>query len=128
MLRSKVRAHAERGLAFAGGAAIALGAGFGADGGTRLGLAALGALAAGTGLVVALAAWLSVRCPTPALALRLCMPAVVTVALLPVFVWYLIDWENLVPAMQALTRIAAGFAIAAATLWWRAGAAVERGA
>ena len=127
MLRSKVRAHAERGLAFAGGAAIALGAGFGADGGTRLGLAALAALAAGTGLVVALAAWLSVRCPTPVLALRLCMPAVVIVVGLPIVVWYLIDWENLAPAVRLLTWTAAAFALAAAILWWRAGAAGERG-
>ena len=76
ILRSKVRAHAERGLVFAAGAAAGIGAGFGA-GGWIPGLAAGLAFAAGVLLVVGLGAWVSVRCETPGRAFRLTLPAVV---------------------------------------------------
>jgi ABC-type transport system involved in multi-copper enzyme maturation permease subunit len=127
MLRSKARAHAERGLVFAGGAAAALGAGFGVDGGTRFGLAALAAFAAGVGLVVGLGAWLSVRCATPVRAFRMCLPAVVAVVGLPVIAANLKGLENAPDPMGVLAWSAAAFAVAGAVCWWRAGVELERG-
>jgi ABC-type transport system involved in multi-copper enzyme maturation permease subunit len=127
MLWSKVRAHTERGLAFAGGAAAALGAGFGADGGAWFGLAALVAYAAGVGMVLGLATWLSVRCATPVRAFRLCMPAVVAVVSLPVLVWYLTQWEDTTRSVEALAWTAGAFAVLGVLFWLRAGVELERG-
>jgi ABC-type transport system involved in multi-copper enzyme maturation permease subunit len=127
VLRSKVRAHAERGLGFAGAAAAALGAGFGADGGTRLGLAAVAWFAAGVGLVIGLGAWLSVRCALPVRGFLFAVPAVVAVVVLPVFVWQFTDWEDAARSAELLAWGAAAFALAAVVLWWRAGAELERG-
>jgi ABC-type transport system involved in multi-copper enzyme maturation permease subunit len=127
MLRSKVKAHTERGLAFAGGAAAALGAGFGADGGAWFGLAALVAYATGVGMVLGLSTWLSVRCATPVRAFRLCMPAVVAVVSLPVLVWYLTQWEDTTRSVEALAWTAGAFALVGVLFWWRAGVELERG-
>ena len=128
LLASKVRAHLERGLAFAAGAAVGLGAGFAADGGLRLGLAALAAFAGGVALVVALGAFVSARCATPLLAFRMCSPAVVVVVGLPVLVRNTIDWDDLTTPVRVLAWGAAAAAAVAAVLWWRAGVAVDRGA
>ena len=94
MLRSKVRAHTESGLAFAVGSVTGVACGFGADGGARLGLSAMAALASGFALVAALAAWLSARCDTTVRAFRLTLPAVVAAIGLPVLVRNQIDWEQ----------------------------------
>jgi ABC-type Na+ efflux pump permease subunit len=128
VLFSKVRAHAEQGLVFAVGAATAVGCGFGADGGLRLGAAAIAALLGGFALVVTLAAWLSVRCETPVRAFRLALPAVVLVIGLPALVRNWIAWESVGDAVAVLGWAAGLFAAAAAVLWWRAGAELSRGA
>lgn len=127
ILHAKVRAHAERGLALGVGAVAAIGGGFGADGGAPLGLAAMGALAAGFALVIALAAWLSVRCATPIRAFRLCLLPVVLVIALPLLVRNSIDWNAREVPLRILAGSAAGCALAAALFWWRAGARFERG-
>ncbi|HSQ58551.1 MAG TPA: ABC transporter permease subunit, partial [Gemmata sp.] len=127
MLRSKVLAHLERGLAFACGAAIALGAGFGIDGGTRLGLAAIAEFAAGVAFVTSLAVWLSVRCSSPLLALRLCIPAVVILVGLPVVVWNAIDWGNVALQVEVFSWSAISLVVAGLVCWWGAGVAIERG-
>ncbi len=114
MLWSKLRAHAERGLVFAGGAAAALGAGFSADGGAWFGLAAVAAFASGVGLVIGLGAWLSVRCATPVQAFRLCMPAVVAVVGLPVLAWNITDWQDTTRPTELLAWTAGGFTVVGA--------------
>jgi ABC-type transport system involved in cytochrome c biogenesis permease component len=127
MLGSKVRAHVERALVFAAGAAAALGAGFGTDGGPRFGLAAVAAFVAGFGLVVGFGAWLSVRCDTPVRAFRLCLPVVVLTVALPVFVWNFTQWDRTGRPVQVLAWVAAVFAVLAGLFYWRAGAGLERG-
>jgi ABC-type transport system involved in multi-copper enzyme maturation permease subunit len=124
---SKVRAHAERGLVFAGVAAAALGAGFGADSGAKLGLAAVAAFAGGVALVAGLGAWLSVRCATPARAFRLCLPAVVAVIGLPVVVWNVAAWDRPTRPAEVLAYTAAAFAALGLALGWRAGAELGKG-
>jgi ABC-type transport system involved in multi-copper enzyme maturation permease subunit len=126
-LWSKVRAHAERGLGFAGAAAAALGAGFGADGGTRLGLAAVAWLAGGVALVAALGAWLSVRCALPVRAFLFAVPALVAVVVLPVFVWRFTNWQDAARSAGLLAWGGGAFALTAVVLWWRAGVELERG-
>ena len=127
VLRSKARAHTERGLVFGVGAITGVGCGFGADGGVRLGLAAMAALTAGIALVTAFAAWLSVRSATPVRAFRLALPVVVLVIGLPVLVRNAIEW-NATGQSIALFEWAAGLcAVAALVLWLRAGADLERG-
>jgi ABC-type Na+ efflux pump permease subunit len=122
VLWAKVRAHAERGLVFAGGAAGALGAGFGTAHGTAAGLAAVAAFAAGVGLVAGLGAWASVRSPTPARAFRVALPAVVLAAAAPALAWHL-------PGSAGVLRWAAvAFAAGGVVSWWRAGADLNRGA
>jgi hypothetical protein len=127
VLRSKVRAHAERGLGFAGTAAAALGAAFGADGGTWVGLAAVAWFAGGVGLVIGLGAWLSVRCAAPARGFLFALPAVVAVVALPVFLWKFTNWEQTARSAGLLAWGAAAFALAAMVLWWRAGTELNRG-
>jgi ABC-type Na+ efflux pump permease subunit len=127
ILRSKARAHAERGLVFAGGAAAALGAGFGAENDVRVGLAAVAAFAAGVALVISLGAWLSVRCATPLRAFRLCLPVVVAVVGLPVLAWRLGGEEPAVRPVELWAWSAVAFVAAAAACWWRAGTELDRG-
>jgi ABC-type Na+ efflux pump permease subunit len=127
LLWSKVRAHAESGLVFGVGAVTAVGCGFGADGGVRLGLAAMAATASGFALVIALGAWASVRSATPVRAFRHCLPAVVAAIGLPILMRDLVEWENVAPAVTVLTWVAGICAAAAAILWWRAGVELERG-
>ena len=98
VLRAKVQAAAERGMAFAAVAVAAVGMAFTADGGVRLGAVAgarLGGAAAllvlsGFGLVIGAGAWLSVRCPTDARAFRLLLPVAVLAIGWPVGVWNLL--------------------------------------
>jgi len=127
MLRSKVRAHAESGLAFGIGSITAVACGFGADGGARLGLAAMAALASEFALVVTLGAWLSVRCVTPSRAFRLALPVVVAAIGLPVLVRNRIDWELLAPSMGMFAWTAGICIVLAAGFWWRAGREFDRG-
>lgn len=128
VLRSKVRAHAERGLVFAGGAAAALGSAFGTEIDVRTGVAALAAFAAGVGLVVGFGAWLSVRCATPVLAFRLCSPAVLVAVSLPALAWWAPTREFGVGPAELLAWGAAACVLLGAAFWWRAGAELERGA
>ncbi len=114
ILRSKVQAHTERGLVFAGGAIAAFSAGFGIENGLHAGLQAVAVFAAGVVLIVGLGSWLTVRCATPVRAFRLCLPAVVAVVAVPVLTTQLLAW-------------ATALAIAGALLWWRAGVELERG-
>jgi hypothetical protein len=127
LLWSKVRAHTESGLVFGVGAVTAVGCGFGADGGVRLGLAAMTALASSFALVIALGAWVSVRSATPVRAFRHCLPAVVAAISLPILMRDFVDWENVAPAITVLTWIAGICAVAACVCWWRAGVELERG-
>ena len=113
ILWSKVRAHTENGLVFGVGAITAVGCGFCADGGARLGLAAMAALTAAFAVVVALAAWLSVRCATPVRAFRLCLPAVIFAIPLPILVRNRMEWTEIGRTVESLTWIAAGCAGAA---------------
>ncbi len=127
ILWSKVRAHTESGLVFGVGAITAVGCGFGADAGWRLGLSAMAAVAATFALVIALAAWLSVRCATPMRAFRLCLPVVVLAIPLPMLVRNWIVWSEIGRAVTLLTWVAAICAAGAMVFWWRAGVELERG-
>ena len=126
VLRSKLRAHAERGLVFAGGAAASLGAGFGADGGVQLGLIAVSAFGGGVGLILGLGAWLTVRCATPVRAFRLALPALILVVGTPVFAWNLPERDGLPTPGETLALVAAITAVVGGLLWWRAGVDFER--
>jgi hypothetical protein len=127
MLWSKARAHAESGLVFGVGAITAVGCGFWADGGAQLGLAAMTVLAVLFGLIVALGAFLSVRCETPGRAFRLCLPIVVVAIGLPVFVRTAISWAAIDRTVNLLAWIAGICLLAAVVFWWRAGVELERG-
>ena len=127
ILAAKARVHAEHGLVFAGGAATGLGAGFGAEGGVQLAIAAVAAFAGGTAFVVGVSAWLSVRCATPAVAFRLCVPAIAAVVGLPVLAWYFANWENVRPITELFVWSAGGFGLLGGVMWWRAGVNLERG-
>src|SRR5262249_8849544 len=81
----------------------------------------------GGALVVGLGAWLSVRCPTPLRAFRLCMPVVVAVVGLPVLAWRLPEEEAVIRPVELLAWSAAAFAVSAVVCWWRAGAGLDRG-
>ena len=117
----------ESGLVFGVGAITGIGCGFGADGGTRLGLAAMAALASGMLFVIALTAWLSVRCDSAARAFRLGLPALVLVIGLPVLIRNLIRWNDVNPSV-VMFEYAAGFCtVGALFAWWRAVAELERG-
>src|SRR5262249_31692158 len=98
ILLSKLRARAASSLVFGIGAITGIGCGFGADGGLRLGLVAMAAMAAGFLFTIALAAWLSVRCDSAVRALRLSLPALVLVIGLPVLIRNLIRWSDLNPS------------------------------
>lgn len=87
LLRSKLRAQAERGLGAAGGAVVAAGGAFAADGGPLLGGAAALLMLCGFGLVIGTGALLTVRCPSDARAFRLLLPFAVLAAGWPVGVW-----------------------------------------
>ena len=128
VLRAKVQAVIERGTAFAAVAVAAVGMAFTADGGVWLGAAAAVLLLCGYGLVIGLGAWLTVRCPTDARALRLLLPIAVLAIGWPVGVWNLLnaEWP---PALLANGLFVASGVCAAAGLvrWWRAARALERG-
>jgi ABC-type Na+ efflux pump permease subunit len=127
ILWSKLRARVESGLVFGVGAITGIGCGFGADGGTRLGLAAMAATAAGFLFAIALAAWLSVRCDSAVRAFRLALPALVLVIGLPVLIRNLIRWNDLHPSILVF-EYAAGLCVVGALLaWWRAVVGLERG-
>jgi hypothetical protein len=112
---------------FGVGAITAISCGFGADGGTQLGLAAMAATAAGFLFTIALTAWLSVRCHSPVRAFRLALPVLVIVIGLPVLIRNLIRWSDLNPSI-AVFEYAAGFCLVGALLaWWRAVAELDRG-
>ncbi|MBA4066345.1 MAG: hypothetical protein C0501_22045 [Isosphaera sp.] len=127
VLRSKARAHAERGLLFAGGAAGGLGAGFGVYGGVWAGAAAVAAFAAGVGLVAGAGVWASVRSPSPVRAFRVALPAVVAAVGVPVLAWNLTGPAAPARPAEVLGWAAAAFAAAGAVSWWRAGAELDRG-
>ena len=120
ILWSKLRARTESGLVFGVGAITGIGCGFGADGGTRLGLAAMAATAAGFLLTIAFTAWLSVRCDSAVRAFRLALPVLVLVIGLPVLIRNLIRWNDLNPSI-IMFEYAAGFCVVVAlAAWWRA--------
>ena len=126
ILRTKVRAVVERRWWWPILAVIAAGVSFGADAGWQLGIAAAGALAAGTGFIVSLGSWLTVRMPSETRAFRFLIPAVVLVVGLPVLVWNAMDLSiPLVPGlgMAALTVV---FALGGIVLWRRAGRELDR--
>jgi hypothetical protein len=127
LLLSKVRAHVENGLVFGVGAITAAGCGLGADGGWRLGLAVMAAMAAAFALNIAFATWASVRCATPMRAFRLTLPVVVLSLPLPLLVRNWVEWNAVGEMVTALSWIAASCAAAAAVLWWRAGYELENG-
>jgi ABC-type Na+ efflux pump permease subunit len=127
ILRSKARAHIEGGVIFAAGALTGVGCGFGVDGGVWLGLSAMVALAAAFALVVAVGAWLSVRCATPVRAFRLCLPAVVGAIGLPVLVHNEVVWDRVAPSVNVGFSVAALCMVAAIVFWWRAEVDLERG-
>lgn len=127
ILWSKLRAHAESGLVFGVGAITGIGCGFGADGGSRLGLAAMAATTAGFLFAIALTAWLSVRYDSAVRAFRLALPALLLVIGLPVLIRNLIRWNDLNPSI-AVFEYAAGLCLVGALFaWWRAEVELKRG-
>jgi ABC-type transport system involved in multi-copper enzyme maturation permease subunit len=131
ILRAKVQAHAERGLGFATAATAGVGMAFTADG-VQLGVAAALLVLCGSGLAVALGAWLSVRCPSDTRAFRLLLPFALLVIGWPVGVWNLLRFDPDAPLPPELVArwlfAAAGVCAAAGSgLWWHAGRALERG-
>ncbi|MCI0702743.1 MAG: ABC transporter permease [Planctomycetia bacterium] len=130
ILRAKVWAHAERGLIFAAGAIAALGMAFIVDGGVRLGLAAAALVVSGIWLVIALGAWLTVRCATDVRAFRFLLPVTVLVIGWPAGVWNLLVAEPNISAGRVLwgLLIASGAcAVIGAVFWWLACMRLNRG-
>jgi len=127
ILGAKVRSHIERGLVFGVAALTGIACGFGVDGGTRLGLAAMLAVATGFTLVIALTSWLSVHVLVPGQAFRLSLAAVAIVVGLPILTRSAIDWRAKDSAMTFFLCYAAICAAAAIGLWWRAILDLERG-
>jgi ABC-type Na+ efflux pump permease subunit len=127
ILRSKVRAHAERGLVFAGGAVAGIGAAFGADGWVPGFVAGL-AFGAAVLLVVGVGVWASVRAETPGRAFRLTLPAVALGLLLPVGVAAYSGSDGAPRPVVLFVLVGAGFALLGGLFGWRAGVALERGA
>lgn len=127
ILLSKMHAYVESGLIFGIGALTAVGCGFTADGGWRLGLTAMAAMAAIFALVPTLALWFSVRCESPVRAFRLSSLPVILAIPLPLLVRNWIDWNAIDRSVTVLGCSAVLFAITAALLWWRAGVDLEQG-
>lgn len=120
VLWAKIRVQVEHRLACAVWAAASFGAGFGSEGGVLLGFAAIAAFVGGIVFVVGSGVWLSVRCRTPVIAFRLCLPALLTVCAFPVFAWCFIDWENTSQAVAVLAWCAGLFAMVGGACGWRA--------
>ncbi len=130
LLRAKVQAHAERGTVFAAVAVSAVGMAFIADAGVQVGLAAAVLAASGIGFVIALGAWLTVRCPGDVRAFRLLLPVTMLVVGWPVGAWSLVTGESPVPPevlFRAFLVAACVCALVGAALWWRAGRVLSRG-
>ncbi|MBP3954178.1 ABC transporter permease subunit [Gemmata sp. G18] len=130
VLRAKVQAHAERGTAFAAIAVAAVGMAFIADAGIRVGLAAAGLAALAIVLVIALGAWLTVRCPSDSRAFRLSLPITMLVVGWPVLAWNLLRGDVPVPPqMMFWGLLSAGGACGAASavLWAHAAHVLARG-
>ncbi|MDY3562495.1 hypothetical protein R5W23_003961 [Gemmata sp. JC673] len=130
VLRSKVQAHAERGSGFVAVAVAAVGMAFIADQGVRVGVAAAVLSASGILFVIALGAWLTVRCAADVRAFRLLLPVALLAAGWPAAVWnaarseLAISQEDL---FRGLLAAAAVCVLTAAALWWRAGRDLVRG-
>ncbi len=130
VLRAKVQAHAERGLVFAALAVAAVGMAFIADAGVSVGLAAAVLTAGAIAFVIAMGAWLTVRCPGDVRAFRLLLPVTMLVVGWPAGAWSLVGGEFAVPPdtlLRAFLLAAGALALAGAVLWWRAGSVLARG-
>ncbi|HEY1190639.1 MAG TPA: ABC transporter permease subunit, partial [Gemmata sp.] len=130
VLRAKVRAHAERGTGFAAVAITGVGMAFIADLGVRVGAAAALLSAAGIGFVIALGAWLTVKCAGDVRAFRLVLPVTVLVVGWPVVVWNLPRNDPALPPellFGALLAVGCAIGTAATGLWWQAGRVLVRG-
>jgi ABC-type transport system involved in multi-copper enzyme maturation permease subunit len=126
VLRTKVRAAVERNAWWLPLTVLAAGGSFAADGGWRFGIAAAAFVLFGTGFVVGLGAYLTVRTSSEVQAFRFLVPAVVVVVGAPVGVWNATDWAQPLLAEVGLGISAVVFAVAGAVLWRRAGAILER--
>jgi ABC-type transport system involved in multi-copper enzyme maturation permease subunit len=132
LLRTKVRAAAERGSVFAAVAVMAVGMAFTADGSVWLGASAAVLMLCGFGLVIGAGAWLTVRCPSDTRALRLLLLVPLLVGALPAIMWNLLPTgpEVVVPPellAPALLVVSGACGAAGLVLWWLAGRALERG-
>jgi ABC-type transport system involved in multi-copper enzyme maturation permease subunit len=120
ILWAKVHSQLERGLIFGIGSLAAVAAGFAAGGGLELGLAAMGLVGSGFWFATAVAAWLSVRCPTHLRAFWLSLPVMLGVIELPAFAWKLTDWNATAPVMAGMLGLTAVLGLAGVLLGWRA--------
>jgi len=127
ILWSKVRAHMERWLGFGVASVAAIGCGFGVRGGVTFGLVAMAAAIAGSWCMTALAAWLSVRCPTPGRAFWLCLLPMSGVIALPLVAWTFTNWSETSRMVTALAWIAGTLALSGCLAWWRAVLELDRG-
>ncbi|VTR95611.1 ABC transporter permease protein OS=Bacillus sp. TS-2 GN=BTS2_3566 PE=4 SV=1 [Gemmata massiliana] len=130
VLRAKVQAQGERGTVFGAVAVAAVGTAFIADAGIRVGLAAAGLTAVAMALVVAVGAWLTVRCSSDARAFRLLLPVTMLVVGWPVFVWNLLRGETPVPPQilfWGLVGAACVCSVAGLVFWIHATHVLSRG-
>lgn len=130
VLRAKVQAHAERGTGFAAVAVAAVGMAFIAELGVRVGAAAAVLVVAGIAFVIALGAWLTVRCTGDVRAFRLLLPITVIAVGWPVAVWNLPRGDSAVhpdALFRGLLGATGACGAAAALLWWHAGRSLARG-
>lgn len=130
VLRAKVQAHTERGSAFAAVAIAAVGMAFIPELGVRIGAAAALLSAAGIGFVIALGAWLTVRCAGDVRAFRLLLPVTMLATGWPAAVWNLPRGNPALPpelVFHGLLGAACVCGTAGALLWWSAGRALVRG-
>jgi ABC-type transport system involved in multi-copper enzyme maturation permease subunit len=120
VLRAKVQANIERGLAFAATATSAIGIAFITNAGVRVGLAAALLMLSAMVFVVALGSWLSVRAQTDTRAFRLLLPIALLVAGWPAGVWNLLRGDFAVPPELLLRGMlfASGVCIACGTAFW----------
>lgn len=130
VLRAKVQAHTERGSAFAAVAVAAVGMAFIPELGIRIGAAAALLSAAGIGFVIALGAWLTVRCAGDVRAFRLLFPVTMLATGWPAAVWNLPRGDPALPpelVFRGLLGAAGACGVAAVVLWWAAGRALAQG-
>ncbi|MCS6864347.1 MAG: ABC transporter permease subunit [Gemmataceae bacterium] len=130
ILRAKVQAQIERGVGFAAVAVTAVGMAFTADHGIRLGVATAVMVMVGMALVMAVGAWLTIRCPQEWRALRFLLPVTLLAVMWPLGVKAVLHNRPDVSAegvFRGLIVVAGAALVATSLLWWWAERTMDHG-